>query len=221
MRSVKSLRGRRARLDCDAIVEVADGIIARAGPQALTLRAVAKELGATPMALYRHVPDKDALLVLVLDAAYERLPRPRWPREPRNRLIAIWSHLHDSLARYPWVVDALLNSDTVAKAVLPDIEAILEASLAAGLSLEQAAHLYRTIWQHTVGELVVHRASAGRSTLQKSAVLRTMKTAPPQRFPLLAKAAPHWAAMRARSLYRDGLTALVDAALSTARESRR
>ncbi len=98
--------------------------------------------------------------------------------------------------------------------MLPDIEAILAASLAAGLTLEQAARLYRLIWQHTVGELVVQRAMAGRTTPQKSPVLRTMKSAPPSRLPLLAKAAPHWAAMRTRSLYRDGLVALVDAALS-------
>lgn len=167
------------------------------------------------MALYRHVPDKDALLVLVLNALYERLPRPRLPRNPRGRLIALWSHLHDGLARYPWVVDALLNSDTIATAVLPDIEAILEASLAAGLTLEQAARLYRMVWHYTVGELAVQNATAARTTPQKSAVLRTMKSAPPQRFPLLAKAAPHWAAMRARSLYRDGLIAIVDDALST------
>ena len=214
MAPVKPPRGRRARLDRDAIVEAAQEIISRAGPGALSLRALAQELGATPMALYRHVPDKNALLVLVLDALYERLPRPRLPRDPRKRLIALWSHLHDGLARYPWVVDALLRSDTVATAVLPEIEAILRTSLAAGLTLEEAAQLYRVVWQHTVGELTVQHATAGRTTPQTSVVLRTMKTAPPERFPLLAQAAPHWAAMRTRSLYRDGLVALVDAAFA-------
>ncbi len=217
MGPVKPQRGRRARLDRDTIVEAAHGIIVRAGPDALSLRALAKELGATPMALYRHVADKNALLVLVLDALYERLPRPRLPREPRKRLIALWSFLHDGLARYPWVVDALLHSDTVATAVLPEIEAILATSLAAGLTLEQAAQLYRVVWQHTVGELTVQHAMAGRTTPHTSAVLRTMKTAPPTRFPLLATAAPHWAAMRTRSLYRDGLVALVNAALSASK----
>ena len=70
------------------------------------------------------------------------------------------------------------------------------------------------VWQHTVGELTVQHAMAGRTTPQTSAVLRTMNTAPSQRFPLLAQAAPHWAAMRTRSLYRDGLKALVDGGLS-------
>ena len=138
------------------------------------------------MALYRHVPDKDALLVLVLNALYERLPRPRLPRNPRGRLIALWSHLHDGLARYPWVVDALLNSDTIATAVLPDIEAILEASLAAGLTLEQAARLYRMVWHYTVGALpVVQQATLSLRTIpQKSVVLRTM-IGTAARFPLL------------------------------------
>lgn len=214
MPGVKPPRGRRARLDRDAIVAAAERIIARGGPDALSLRAVAKELGVTAMALYRHVPNKDALLVLVLDALYRRLPRPRLPRAPRARLIALWAHLHDGLACYPWVVDALLTSDTVARAVLPDIEAILAASMAAGLTLEDAARLYRLIWQYTVGELIVQRSTASRTTPQRSAVLRTLENAPRERLPLLGRAAPHWAAMRARSLYRDGLAALVDAALA-------
>ncbi len=213
MAAVKPPPGRPARLNRDAIVAVALRIIARAGPEALSVRAVAKDLGATPMALYRHVRDKDALLVLVLDALYERLPEPRLPRDPRKRLMALWTFLHDGLARWPWVVHALVRSDTVATNVLPEIEAILAASVAAGLSVEAAAQLYRVVWQYTVGELMVQQSAAGRTTPQTSTVLRQMKTAPP-RFPLVAKAAPHWAALRTRSLYHLGLSALVDAALS-------
>jgi AcrR family transcriptional regulator len=45
-----------------------------AGPQGLSMRKVAEKVGITPMAIYRHFPDKDALLnALMLDglAAWE------------------------------------------------------------------------------------------------------------------------------------------------------
>ena len=210
-------RGRPPRLDRAQIVDAAYGIVEREGVDALTVRRVARELGAAPMALYRHVADKNALLVLVLDAAYLRLKKPRLPRDPRERIIALWCFLHDGLARYPWVVDALVHSDTVAVSVLPQIEAILAASLAGGLELAGAAKLYRLVWQYTVGELTLTNAAAGRITPQTSPVLATVSGASPLRLPLLAQAAPHWAAMRARSLYREGLTAIVDDALRRAR----
>lgn len=210
-------RGRPPRLDRALIVDAAHAIVVREGVDALTVRRVAHELGTAPMALYRHVADKNALLVLVLDALYARLKKPRLPRAPRERLIALWRFLHDGLARYPWVVEALVHSDTVALSVLPEMEAILEASLASGLQLDEAAKLYRLVWQYTVGELMLSLSAAGRTTVRTSPVLATVRAASTQRFPLLSQAAPHWAAMRSRSLYREGLTALVESALRRAR----
>lgn len=210
-------RGRPPRLDRALIVDAAHAIVVREGVDALTVRRVAEELDSAPMALYRHVADKNALLVLVLDALYARLKKPRLPRAPRERLLALWCFLHDGLARYPWVVEALVQSDTVAVSVLPEMEAILEASLASGLQLDEAAKLYRLVWQYTVGELMLTLSAAGRATARTSPVLATVKAAAAQRFPLLAKAAPHWAALRSRSLYREGLTALVESALRGSR----
>jgi AcrR family transcriptional regulator len=43
------------------------------GPQAVTMRRIAKELGITPMAIYHHFPSRDALLSAVVDAEFARL----------------------------------------------------------------------------------------------------------------------------------------------------
>jgi AcrR family transcriptional regulator len=48
-----------------ALVEEAIGTIQRGGVQALTLRAVGEKLGVSRTALYRHFPDKSALLAAV------------------------------------------------------------------------------------------------------------------------------------------------------------
>jgi AcrR family transcriptional regulator len=50
------------------------------GLAGLTMRRLAGEVGTTPMALYHHVSDKDALLVLMLDDLAREIRRPRGPR---------------------------------------------------------------------------------------------------------------------------------------------
>jgi AcrR family transcriptional regulator len=107
-------RGRPPRIDRAGIVAAAEGIVLREGIDALTVRRVADELGTSAMALYRHVADKNALLVLVLNELYRRLPQPRLPKDPRRRVLALWRFLRDGLSRYPWVVQALVHSDTIA-----------------------------------------------------------------------------------------------------------
>ncbi len=203
-------QGRPAKISREAIIETAETLIARDGVTALTLRRVANELGVSAMALYRHVEDKNALLVLVMDALYNRLKKPKPPQDPRERLLSFWRFLHDGLAKYPWVVQALVESDTIAISVLPIMDAIIEASVAVGLTLESSATLYRLVWQYTVGELILAASAEGRTTPKTSPVLKTVATEAPPQLPHLAGAAPHWQALRKRSLYVDGLTALID-----------
>jgi AcrR family transcriptional regulator len=60
------------------VVAAARSIVERDGIETLTMREVARELGSSPMATYRHVRDKDELLVLLLDQLAGELPRPRF-----------------------------------------------------------------------------------------------------------------------------------------------
>lgn len=55
------------------IVECAIELGDERGLAAVTLRGVAQRLGVTPMALYRHVHDKDELLDELADALYAQL----------------------------------------------------------------------------------------------------------------------------------------------------
>lgn len=59
-------RGRRS-LTLDEIVERAMEIAAAQGERGLTMRKVAEACRVTPMALYHHIDDKEALLTLIVD----------------------------------------------------------------------------------------------------------------------------------------------------------
>ena len=54
----------------DRILRHARRILDRHGAEAVTMRAVAKAVGITPMALYRHFPDRDGLLNAVADQGF-------------------------------------------------------------------------------------------------------------------------------------------------------
>src|ERR1051325_2997232 len=56
----------------DRILAAAERIYQREGPNGLTLRSVASAVGVTPMAIYRHFKDKDALVQALVDAGFER-----------------------------------------------------------------------------------------------------------------------------------------------------
>jgi len=57
----------------EKIVAAAGKLLDRGGATAVTMRRVAKSVGITPMALYRHFTDRDALLNALADVGFEEL----------------------------------------------------------------------------------------------------------------------------------------------------
>lgn len=68
-----SVRERVRRELTEEILAVARRQLATVGPVALSLRAVARELGMASSAVYRYVPSRDELLTLLILAAYDDL----------------------------------------------------------------------------------------------------------------------------------------------------
>lgn len=56
-----------------ALITAAERILEREGPNALSLRAVAREAGVSPAAPYHHFKDKDELLAAVAHQGFEML----------------------------------------------------------------------------------------------------------------------------------------------------
>lgn len=93
-------RTRDDSLDEERIVAVARQLIENSGLESVTMRRVAAELGVTAMALYHHVPDKQALLALVADAVISAVPYPEsgpWYERLREGLLTT----QREIIRYP------------------------------------------------------------------------------------------------------------------------
>ena len=46
-------------------------LLEREGPEGVSMRRVAKQVGITPMAIYHHFRNRDALLVAVTDGEFD------------------------------------------------------------------------------------------------------------------------------------------------------
>ena len=210
--------GRPARLSRDAVVSAALQVIDREGIDALTMRRVARELDSSPMAIYRHVRDKDQLLVLMLDRLAATVAVPRFDPDPRTRLQQVCRAMRDGLARYPWVVDVLAQGDLIAPSILWLLEAIVSGFIACGLTAEQAVEGYRAVWQFTVGELIIRRGLDRTAALGRPPfVVAVLTGVDPVELPTLAAVRDKWPPTRATDSYDVGIGALIDGLIGGAR----
>lgn len=89
-------------LDAEQIAVVGLALADARGASGLTMRAVAEELGVTPMSLYHHVADKSALVALVVDRAITESAMPgRTGTGWQDDLCALGQWMRIRLAAHP------------------------------------------------------------------------------------------------------------------------
>lgn len=203
--------GRPPRLSLDKIVATAARILQTEGLEKLSMRRLAKEVGSTPMALYHHVRDKDDLLVHVLESQAQAMPRPEFPADPRDRLIAASVLLYELLSERQWIIEVLTGDDLIAPSALWIVEVMIGAAVDYGYTAEEAVYIYRTIWFYIVGNLIIRVTSKRRHArtnrvYQDEVVAGLAATTHPQ----LAAVAGRWAELNARDTHRQALAAIVD-----------
>jgi len=85
-----------------AAIRIADGY----GLAALTMQAVAEQLGFTTMALYRYFPNKEALIDACVDAALGTPPQRGGPREGWRKEVKHWAYAKRAmLCSRPWLAE--------------------------------------------------------------------------------------------------------------------
>jgi AcrR family transcriptional regulator len=91
------------RLSRDRIVRAAVGFADAEGIDGLSMRRLAEELDAAPMALYRHLANKDDLLDAMVDVVFSELEFPTdsdWRTAMHERARG----MRQALLRHPWTV---------------------------------------------------------------------------------------------------------------------
>ncbi|MEU4221434.1 TetR/AcrR family transcriptional regulator [Actinoplanes sp. NPDC026623] len=130
----ESRRGRKKGLTVAQVVDTAIALADAEGLDAVSMRRVAQELGVVPMTLYTYVPDKAALLDLMLDAVYLRMPRDGWTDAPwRERLAAVAEDNRLLYGRHPWAAGLSHSRPPLGPGLMAKYEHELRAFAGTGL----------------------------------------------------------------------------------------
>ena len=115
------------------------------------MRAVAARLGVTPMALYRHVRNKQDLLDGLVERLLAELPIPdaRLPWDERLRAMA--ASLRATAARHPDVFLMLLHRPVMTPAAIGTREAVYDALRDGGVSEALIPRLERLLSTFVIG----------------------------------------------------------------------
>jgi len=144
---------RERRLTREQIVRSAIAVADQGGVRALTMTAVAKHLGSyTAMALYRHVPSKDALIDLMLDTVTAEVALPDIAgTDWRGQLQAIATSSWDMVMRHRWYAQLVHTRPPLGPRMMRRTEHILEVLTRQGATPAQAVSYAALLDQHIFG----------------------------------------------------------------------
>ncbi|WP_425310013.1 TetR/AcrR family transcriptional regulator [Ammonicoccus fulvus] len=127
-------RGPRPKTSVREIVAAAMALADAEGFDALSMRALAKEVGVGAMTLYSYVPGKAELFELMVDAAYAERPLPEAELDWRERYRRHAFEARQMYRRHPWLLESNLWRLPLGPGVLAVTEDLLAIGQSAGLS---------------------------------------------------------------------------------------
>ena len=115
------------------------------------MRTLAEELEVAPMALYRHVANKDDLVDAMIDIVFGEIDLPPagadWKTAMRRRVISV----RDVLSRHRWAIGLMESRRNPGPANLRHHDAVIGRLRAAGFDIEMAAHAYSLLDSYIYG----------------------------------------------------------------------
>ncbi|MEV0328868.1 TetR/AcrR family transcriptional regulator C-terminal domain-containing protein [Micromonospora echinospora] len=157
---------RRTPLSRDRILRAAVALADEAGIESLSMRNLAQDLGVVPMAIYKHVANKDELLDGMIDVVVGEIgppvPDAGWKRTIRERILAA----RQMLLRHPWAPLAIESRNMATPAVLAYLDSMVGTFRAGGFSANLAHHVMHAMGSRILGfsqELFDPARRAGRS----------------------------------------------------------
>lgn len=135
----------RAPLNRERVVRAAVDLADSNGWAAVSMRRVAGELDVVPMALYKHVADKEALVDAMVDAVIEEYDEPSadagWKEAVRARVLSA----RRALQRHPWARLAIESRTTRSETVLGYMDALAGDFRSGGFSPALIHHVMHVL----------------------------------------------------------------------------
>ncbi|MEV5648887.1 TetR/AcrR family transcriptional regulator C-terminal domain-containing protein [Nocardia sp. NPDC052254] len=180
-------------------------VIDRGGPAALTMRAVAAELGMATMALYRYVADRDALEALIVEQVLSGIDTGT-PADAdwRTCLGLLLDRMRAAVAAHPAMAPLVPRHRHASAAALRWMDATLAALADGGFEGRERVIAQRTLVGFLLGHLEnEHYAAIGGSG---TAVIASIA---PAEYPYLVEAAARAREIAPEEEFRGGVEILL------------
>ena len=127
----------RTPLSRERVVRAALVVADAGGIDSLSIRHIAEELGAKPMALYNHISSKNDILDGIVDLVFGEIAVPSdqtgWKEAMRLRAYSA----RDALVRHPWASTLMQSRTNPGPATLRHQKAVIGSLRAAGFTIHQ------------------------------------------------------------------------------------
>jgi AcrR family transcriptional regulator len=135
----------RVRLNRDRVLQAAVALADDVGLAPLSMRRLAQELDVVPMALYKHVANKDELLDGMIDVIITEIDPPAtgldWKDVVRRRILSARSVLQ----RHQWARQVLETRTNKTPGVLAYMDSFIGMFLDGGFSVDLTHHVMHAI----------------------------------------------------------------------------
>jgi AcrR family transcriptional regulator len=213
---------RRGQITREVVLAAALEIIDADGAEALSMRRLARALGRDPMILYRHAPNKAALLDGVAETVLAQLTvdpaDPDWAAQLRavargyRALALAHPHVVPLLVTRPLATPLALRP----RGTLRPLEDVLALLIAAGFSGSDALHIYRALFGFLHGHVLNELQELVDNPEETDDLLRLgLHRLPIGEFPLLRSLAPVLAAYDGAAELERGLDILLTGLTTT------
>jgi AcrR family transcriptional regulator len=191
-------------------------MITEGGVDALSMRALAVAMETSPMSLYRHVRNKDDLLIGIASLALDQLELDIPPTGEWTLRAAEWMHgMRRQLRNHPAAMPSLMQHGQYAPAYLRATNVLLQILLEAGFRGRAAVRACREITWAVMGFVTAeirspekaiesHPAEPGPSPYAR------LDELPPEARAEIAPLIPHFLERDMNELFRDSAQHLLE-----------
>jgi AcrR family transcriptional regulator len=141
----------RIPLSRDRVLSAAVTLADQEGIDSLSMRKLAQEFGVVPMALYKHVANKDDMLDGMVDVIFSEIVLPPngtdWKTGMRQRAISA----RQVLARHRWAIGLTESRMKPGATNLRHHDSVVGCLREAGFSIEMAIHAYSALDSYIYG----------------------------------------------------------------------
>jgi AcrR family transcriptional regulator len=182
-------RGReRARLNRETVLAEALALADADGLDGLGMRPLSQRLGVVPMALYKHVANKEDLLDGMIDLVWAEVEMPDTKRGWRTSMGDRSRSLRQALTRHPWAIGLMEARLRPGFANLAQHNAMMGCLRGSGFSFRTTVHVTSTLDAFVYGFALQERSLPFDTAEQSGGVAeQKLQDAPPE----AAAAFPH------------------------------